>query len=73
MATDKRWSYRQVTEKAEARIRELLTFDDDDSRRLRQQWAYGVYLGWYNLTVGWQEDGDSDRLKAIAEGNSHKT
>jgi hypothetical protein len=36
MATDKRWSYRQVTEKAEARIRELSTFHDDDSHSIRR-------------------------------------
>lgn len=71
MATNKRWSYRQVTEKAEARIRELSTSDIEDVYGVRRQWAHGVYLGWYELTVGWQEDGDADRLKALAEGNDH--
>lgn len=65
--TDKNWNYAQITKAAEDRIRSLMVPTDigPDHADIRQQWAYGVYLGWYHLTTGWQQDGDSERLEAL--------
>lgn len=67
--TDKKWSYQQITEAAESRIRSLMEHvteaTPDYQRSLHQQWAYGVFMGWQSLTMGWQQDGDSDRLEAL--------
>ncbi len=65
----KRWSYRQVTEATEAQIRSLVeqARSKPEEARLFRQWAYGVYLGWESLTVGWRIDGDGERMKLLAE------
>jgi hypothetical protein len=67
--TLKSWTYKQITEEAERQITALM---EDASRKpkkedqaLLRQWAYGVYLGWNRLTMGWMEDGDDERLKAL--------
>lgn len=59
------WSYSEVTESAERRIRSLVASEDGTDVRLK--WAYGVYLGWDMLTSGYQKDGDADRLLALAD------
>ncbi|WP_301233264.1 hypothetical protein [Pandoraea cepalis] len=69
MSTFKRWSYQQVTTSAEARIRELRHGSAGVGELACRQWAYGVYLGWYELTVGWQKHGDAARLLALVEGD----
>lgn len=65
------WSYKQVTESTEKQIASLAESakkrPDDESVRLYRAWAYGVYLGWNHLTMGWQKDGDDARLNALAE------
>ena len=65
------WSYKQVTESTEKQIVFLADSarkrPDAESIRLYRAWAYGVYLGWDRLTMGWQKDGDSARLNALAE------
>jgi hypothetical protein len=65
------WSYKQATESAEKQISDLAESakkrPDDESVRLYRAWAFGVYLGWEHLTVGWQKDGDNARLQAMAD------
>ena len=68
----KNWSYKQVTEAAERQIKNLAEsagkrLDQPIGLKLYQDWAYGVYLGWEELTAGWQKDGDNARVKAAAE------
>jgi hypothetical protein len=65
MSIDKRWTYKQLTEMAEREIDRALQMADDASpiaADLHRCAARGVYDMWYNLTVGWQDDGDSKRL-----------
>jgi DNA-binding NarL/FixJ family response regulator len=65
----KQWDYRQITDVAEAEIRQLLQEADrnpSDARLLRH-WAYGAYLGWRSITTGRQEAADDARLKALVE------
>lgn len=67
----KRWSYTAITTAAEARIISLMTTDMEEGSAHadhRRQWAYGVFLGWNSLTLGWQNDGDSARLESLATG-----
>lgn len=64
------WTYISVTEEAEHRIVTLMEEASQlsgDEARLHQQWAYGAYLMWDSLTVGWQKDGDSERMQALTE------
>lgn len=69
---EKGWSYSQVTESAERQIASLAKTaaeHHDEARGIwcYQDWAYGVYIGWSNLTMGWQRDGDDERLKGLVE------
>ena len=68
MRTSKRWTYRQITAAAEQEIREIMTMATGDhlDHHFRQL-AKGVWRGWNSLTLGWQEDGDGARLKAVFE------
>jgi hypothetical protein len=69
----KTWSYAAITAAAEARIRSLTDnsqASDPHAMRLRREWAYGVYLGWNELTLGWQNDGDDERLRTLTEAHS---
>ena len=67
------WSYKQVTEAAEREIARLAESakkyrgPNNEADRTYAHWAYGVYLGWSNLTMGWQKDGDDARMQAMAE------
>ncbi len=61
------WSYAEVTAAAEKEIRWLMgqqTADDREAQQY-QAWAYGVYCGWSQLTIGWWENGDNARLRAL--------
>ena len=60
------WTYAQITEVAERRIRSF-RFSGDSDEATRLGWAYGAYALWYRITLGWQADGDNDRLRALAE------
>lgn len=65
----KQWDYREITEVAEAEIRQLLQEAErnpSDARLLRH-WAYGAYLGWRSITTDRQEPSDDARLKALVE------
>ena len=42
--------------------------DNDSKMRLMYaDWAYGVLLGWKDLTMGWMNDGDCERLEALTQ------
>ncbi len=65
----KMWSYKSITEKAESEITRLMKLSDktkvDYNKKVYLDWAYGVFLGWNNLTSGWQKPEDRERLEAL--------
>jgi hypothetical protein len=67
----KTWSYKAVTEDAEKEIRDLMqesmNSKDDFRKQLYQGWAYGVFLGWKSLTMGWITSEDLKRLEALTK------
>ncbi len=67
----KTWSYKTITENAEKEIRTLMetckVADSEFEKRLRHDWAYGVFLGWKTLTMGWMNDGDCERLESLCD------
>ena len=67
----KTWTYEEITKKAEERIAGLMEKargDNDSKMRLMYaDWAYGVLLGWKDLTMGWMNDGDCERLEALTQ------
>lgn len=56
-----------LTKEAELRITDLMTRSRQQSEpkeaALLRHWAYGVYLLWDGLTVGWRGDGDGERTR----------
>lgn len=78
-APRKAWSYRQLTEATEARIHSHADFLRDflarhPNHRLNHitvtqvsGWAYGAFLLWQSVTLGWQDPRDVQRLLALAE------
>lgn len=65
----KTWSYKEITERTENEIQQLMeqsrTAKDKFEERLFRDWAYGVFIGWRNLTSGWMNDGDFERLESL--------
>jgi hypothetical protein len=59
----KSWSYKSVTQAAEAQIKSLMDSDSDDIKVM----AEGVYILWNSITLGWQNDGDGQRLWDLLE------
>lgn len=65
------WTYEQVTEATQHRIRTLLqprsggTHEDAVRRRA---WAWGAFIMWYQLTLGPQEEGDAEAMVRLANG-----
>ena len=62
---EKTWSYRELTDQAEARIRSLMDPARETPLQLRREWAYGVFLGWQVMTMGYIDAGDISRLEAL--------
>jgi hypothetical protein len=64
----KKWSYADVTACAEREIERLMSaarvLPADEARTYRQ-WAYGVYVGWRQLTGGDQDEHDASRLEQM--------
>ena len=58
--------YPAITETAEHLIRALVGRGTTESRGA----ALGVWQLWYGLTVGWQQDGDSERLERMVFPNT---
>ena len=66
--TEKKWSYKEITQEAEARITSLLkeAKHSPEKKHVAHIWAYGIYLGWDSLTTGYQDASDAARLEALA-------
>jgi hypothetical protein len=74
MGTTRTWTYNDITSTAEKEIQRLMQHaaavaatSAEDARTYRD-FAYGVYAGWSGLTMGWQEEGDDDRIRALTLG-----
>lgn len=65
----KTWSYKAITEKTEQQIASLLESAAGrpaEEARIYQAWAYGAYMLWDQVTVGWRGNGEGERMKALA-------
>lgn len=69
--TEKMWSYKEITHETEARIISLLkeAKQAPENKHVAHIWAYGIYLGWSHLTMGYQDAHDAARLEALALGS----
>jgi len=70
----RQWTYDEITQACEREIDSILRLAErqqgsDETRNCRS-WAYGAYLCWNSLTMGWQKEGDAVRIKLLAEGTS---
>jgi len=68
MRVTKTWSYYDVTKAASVQIAKLMLDSRDmepERAALYQQWAYGVYLLWNDLTMGWQIPGAREQMEAL--------
>lgn len=69
MKTSKKWSYAQITGVAEGKITDYMKKarekEDYISKTMYASWAFGVFECWNWLTIGWQKEGDSERLQAL--------
>ena len=65
------WSYKQVSESTANTITSLMSQakadTDTHSKNLYRHWAYGAYLTWEHLTLGWRENGDAEEMKALLD------
>ena len=70
----KSWNYEEITQEAERRIVTLIENRDSQDRdmEIRKQWAYGVYLGWNSLCMGWMKPSDDERLKSLVNNTESK-
>lgn len=80
----KTWTYNQITKHTEDQIKRIMRdakAEEADSRMQTLLWAQavGIYASWSCLTIGWQSDGDGERLEALtklpinAEPNKEKS
>lgn len=56
--------YSELTEAAEQEIRALVGRGEPESGFM----ASGVWHMWYMLTIGYQQDGDTERLESLIHG-----
>lgn len=67
--SSKSWNYTEVTT---ATIRKILKLKEASATRSEQEkkaygnWAYGIYLGWETLTMGYQKKGDEEYIRNLA-------
>lgn len=73
--SNKRWSYRQITQSAEKTI--LLSMrlaekarakGDNESAYIHECFAMGAEQMWHGLVMGWIKEGDAERLKSLRKG-----
>ena len=76
----KSWTYEEITNHTEDRIRKFMEKAQQSKELNRtyeydmyRAWAAGAYQAWYDLTCGWQEIGDDERLDALTKANSIDT
>lgn len=69
---EKSWTYSEITERAEKKITGLMEMAVKAEAHADREltWVYrnaalGAWLLWDQLTMGWQQDGDSDRMNAL--------
>lgn len=69
MSTDKRWTYKQITDNAEEQIRRATAnaAESPNLAYLYREQARGVYEMWFTLVTGWIEDGDIERLRNLTD------
>lgn len=69
MGSAKNWNYEQITDAARKRIGMFMAKaaeqTTEENAKIFKQWAYGAYLMWLHLTVGFQEREDDERLQAL--------
>ena len=67
----KSWSYKAIAKEAEHEINRLIKLSDeadtDFDKTMFKYWAYGVFIGWQNLTRGWMNDGDCERMESLTK------
>jgi hypothetical protein len=75
MSTDKRWTYRQITDAAEEQIKLAIKEADEnpDLGYLYRQRANGAYELWFKLTQGWINDGDIGRLRDLMKERANRS
>lgn len=65
------WTYDELTDAAEKRIKNFLDKERDSKERLIQLMnrnsAYGVYMLWLDLTYDWRNDVDTKKLEALLQ------
>lgn len=64
--------YAELTARAEKKISDLMlkakVIRNRDMARSHEDWAYGAFLLWDSLTIGWRYDeADHDRLLALTK------
>ena len=57
----KSWSYEEITEKAESEIKRFMASDN----LFINDCAYGIFRFWQELTMGFQKDGDVERVESL--------
>jgi len=61
-----------ITQVAELQISEFLSkaanAADNEQREMYRCWAYGVYLFWDRLSIGWRNTGEGERMESLAAG-----
>lgn len=69
----KKFSYAEITQATKKRIQSLTEMASNCERAsdstLYKNAAWGVYLGWQAVTLGWQNDGDDDAMATLADSS----
>jgi len=73
--SDKRWTYKQITDAAEEEIRRAMQNAKaaPDLAELYRQHARGAYALWNQVTSGWIEDGDINRLHELMQSDTNRS
>lgn len=70
----KSWSYCQITESMADQIRRSMDLARRESdhylKNSYHAFAVGAFLAWNSLTMGWQNEGDYERLEALTKDES---
>lgn len=69
------WTYDQLTKKTEKSINRMMANASrcridhiEETARLYEQWSFGAFELWDQITFGWQAEGDRERLLMMTEG-----
>lgn len=66
------WTYEELTAHTEKAIQEQMECVQRNKHRSTaadayRAFAFGMYINWYDLTCGYSQDADNQRLKALIE------